>query len=109
MSKLFSHEQILEKKNEIQNQIKFYYDEIEKVQSEIEQLDVSDRIKVLQDIVDKMDKVPNAKEEHANELLKTFIKKVHYHRPVPDEMLHLHSNSKERRNLPFKIGVELYE
>lgn len=107
--KIFKPEQIVEKKNEIQNQIMFTKEEIEKVKLSIEELNVDDKIKMLKEIVDKMGKVPNAEPEDANELLKTFVKKVHYYRVVPEEMKHLHANSKERRSLPASIEVEFYE
>lgn len=106
---LFTKEQLMEKKREIQASKDYLYEEIEKVEDSLKEIKVDDKITQINSIIDKIDKVPQANVEHANELLKTFIKKINYSRPVPDEYKHLHSNTKERRSMPFKIEVEFYE
>ncbi|WP_050615354.1 hypothetical protein [Bacillus testis] len=50
-----------------------------------------------------------AKPEHANELLKSFVKRIKYHRAVPPHLKDFHPNTKERRSLGFNIEVEFYD
>ena len=106
---LFTKEQIMEKKREIQETKDYLFEEIEKLEENLKEINVEDKITQINTIIEKIDKVPQAEVEHANELLKSFIKKVNYSRPVPESMKHLHSNTKERRSLSFTIEVEFYE
>lgn len=106
---LFSIEQIKEKKQEIVNNRQYLNEQLDKVEFDMKNLVTEDKIKELNTIVEKIDKVKNASPEHANELLKSFVKRVNYRRPVPEHLKDYHSNTKERRSLRADVEVEFYD
>lgn len=109
LSGLFSNEEIKEKKQELINletQLELQKDSLETEKSTFDTEGTKERIN---EIISLIDDLPNLNPEQVNQALKTFIKKIHYERLMPDDILKLSTRNHLRKNFPFKIAIEYYE
>jgi DNA invertase Pin-like site-specific DNA recombinase/transcription elongation factor Elf1 len=109
LSGLFTNDQIKAKQQELidlksrlETERDLLMDEEESPKIE----DVSERVQL---IVDNIDNLQNLNPEQTNETLKTFVKKIHYKRVIPEDLLHLSTRNPQRKFYPFELKFEYYE
>ncbi len=76
------------------------------VEAELKKLEVFDEAENVKKIIDKMERLEEMTPEQQNQALKTFIKKIHYTRTIPEEIKKLSTRNPLRKNAPFKLKIE---
>lgn len=109
LSGLFTNDEIREKKQ-------LLIDEKIEMEKQIDELVIEERESSTKSEVDKLnEKVRFIDELSANdpvklnESLKIFIKKIHYTRVIPEDILKLSTRNSERRNYKFDLEFEYYD
>jgi uncharacterized Zn finger protein (UPF0148 family) len=106
---LFSHDKIRDKQQELINLKTNIETQLESIQNEeVEQVTESTKDKI-NEILEIIDKLPTLNKEQVNQSLKTFIKKIHYKRVIPEDLLKLSTQNKQRKLYPFELQMEYYQ
>lgn len=108
IKRLFSEDQLREKKQELLDSRDNITKTIEKLEREVEESNFEKNLEDMQDFIEIIEKLPNLDPEDANAGLKRFIKKIHYTRVVPEELKGVSTNNPQRRELGFELKVEYY-
>ncbi|MDI6587289.1 recombinase family protein [Bacillus subtilis] len=110
MEGLFSFEEIREKKQELVKRMDELKAKREEVINSINSLSVEEEIELIQE---KRKLILSLREdmdqEYGNELLKRFIKKIHFTRVIPEDILKRSTRNSERQNYPFNIKFEFFD
>jgi site-specific DNA recombinase len=109
LSGIFTYEELKEKKQELIDTLKHLQTEREQVVNEMGTVSVEDVKNKVKGIIAVLEKVEDIKDaEELNATLKTIIKKVHYKRVIPEELLKKSTRNPERKNYPFQLEIEYY-
>lgn len=106
---IFNEEEILNKKQELIDEIKHTESTITDLKEKINNIDVEDHINSLKSIIGLIEKLPNMETEEVNHSLKTFINKIMYTRVLPPELLKKSTRNNQRKEYPFEIEIEFIE
>jgi site-specific DNA recombinase len=80
--------------------------EKEIISGELKKLEAINEAENVKKIIDKMERLEEMTPEEQNQALKTFIKKIHYTRTIPEEIKKLSTRNPLRKNAPFKLKIE---
>jgi site-specific DNA recombinase len=108
LSKLFSHEEILAKKQMLIKDKNNLEQQLQTIENQDDNETVEKEIDSTERIIKVIDQIPNKTPEIVNQNLKLFIKKIHYKRVIPKEILKLSTRNEKRKYYPFEIKVEYY-
>lgn len=103
---VFSSEEIREKKQELINTANQLENQVNSIQKDLEDPAIENISEKLQGIVNIIDQLKTMNTEEVNESLKTFIRKIHYTREIPEELLRKSTRNEKRRLYPFDIEIE---
>ncbi|OIJ12957.1 recombinase family protein [Anaerobacillus arseniciselenatis] len=106
---IYTHDEIREKKQELTDLLTSLNNQRETVLKQISSVSIEDEKSKIQDIIKTIDKIEQIEDvEGINAELKTIIKKVHYERVIPEELLKKSTQNPERKYYPFLIRIEYY-
>jgi site-specific DNA recombinase len=109
LKKIFTHDEIKDKKQEIINQLQSLEITKEQLETELGNMNVKpikNRIKQTLTQLDEFDSVYSI--EIQNNILKEIIKKISYTRVIPKDIRKLSTRNPERRNYPYEYEIEYY-
>ncbi|MED4861334.1 recombinase family protein [Bacillus atrophaeus] len=110
MEGLFTHEEIRDKKQElvtIFDELRTKKEELIKSINSISIEEELETIKERKEILEELKDITD--QEYGNQLLKQFIKKIHFTRVIPEDILKKSTRNKERKEYPFEIEFEFFD
>ena len=72
----------------------------------MKKLETINEADVVKKIIETMDRLEEMTPEQQNAALKTFIKKIHYTRTIPEDIKKLSTRNPLRKLAPFTIEIE---
>ena len=76
------------------------------IKGELKKLETINEADVVKKIIETMDRLEEMTPEQQNAALKTFIKKIHYTRTIPEDIKKLSTRNPLRKLAPFTIEIE---
>ncbi|WGE40981.1 recombinase family protein [Bacillus stercoris] len=110
MEGLFTHEEIRDKKQELVTLLDELRSKKEEIIKSISSMSVEEELETIKERKEILEELKDiTDQEYGNQLLKQFIKKIHFTRVIPEDILKKSTRNKERKEYPFEIEFEFFD
>ncbi|MFC0469786.1 recombinase family protein [Halalkalibacter kiskunsagensis] len=109
LSGIFTHDELKEKKQRLTDELTYLERQRENLLFEMNHVSVEDMQTQIEGTLEKIETVEiKDNPEALNATLKTMIKKIHYSRVIPKDLLMKSTQNPERKNYPFELKIEYF-